>query len=59
MARKPSASTSFSVTTSPEVSGPRASTMLYDSLSTTSLPSTSSVSDRSGCSATRILRPLA
>ena len=45
------------MTTSPEMSWPRASTTFSDSLSTTSWPRSSSSTSSSGCNATRILRP--
>ena len=57
MARVPSSSISLRVTTSPDVSLPRASTTLSDSLRTTSWPRWRVVSVSSGCRATRILRP--
>ena len=50
MARRPSSSSSLSVTTSPESSPWRARTTLSDSLSTTSWPRRSSRASISGCS---------
>ncbi len=57
MARRPSSSISFSVTTSPACSPSRTSTTLSDSFSTTSLPLRITPGSMSGWRATRILRP--